>query len=61
MKTNQAIQTTVMAIHGSKNTTSLSAGNIFRNARVELIEGRIIEMPPQMEPHAVGVILWGAL
>ena len=28
---------------------------------VELIEGRVIEMPPQMEPHAIGVILGGEI
>jgi len=33
--------------------------NMFRDARVELIEGKVIAMPPQMEPHAVGVILAG--
>ena len=35
----------------------LTSRNVFRDARVELIEGRIIEMPPQREPHAVGVML----
>lgn len=31
----------------------------FEDRRVELIEGRMIEMPPQREPHGVGVILAG--
>ena len=37
----------------------LTRQNMFRNMRVELIEGRVIEMPPQMEPHAIAVILGG--
>src|SRR5665213_613828 len=29
----------------------------FRGERVELIEGRIVRMPPQLEPHVVGLLL----
>jgi Uma2 family endonuclease len=35
----------------------LARGGFFDGRRVELIEGRIIEMPPQTEPHVLGVTL----
>jgi Uma2 family endonuclease len=37
-----------------------TAMGLFDRQRVELIEGRIIRMPPQMEPHAAAICLGAA-
>ncbi|HET6249976.1 MAG TPA: Uma2 family endonuclease [Tepidisphaeraceae bacterium] len=37
----------------------MAAAGLFNQARVELIEGRIIQMAAQLEPHVAGVSLAG--